>query len=155
MMVGTLAYQAITTIIQALIVFGIAYACDARFDGASLGIPMTLLGVVLLTVVFAALSNAMALLTRQQETLIGISQFLSLPLPFLASAIMDTRVSPPWVRHVANYNPVDWVVVISRQTLSASPDWGAVLPRLGAITALAIFMAWIATRAFGTYQRSV
>ena len=32
---------------------------------------------VLLTVVFAALSNALALLTRQQETLIGVSQLLA------------------------------------------------------------------------------
>ncbi len=155
MMVGTLAYQAITTVIQTLIVFAIAYACGARFDGAAGGIPMTLLAAVLLTVVFAAISNAVALLVRQQEALIGISQFISLPLSFLASSIMDTRVAPAWVRHVANYNPVDWATVISRQTLSGSPDWGAVMPRLGAITALAIFMAWIATRAFGSYQRSV
>jgi ABC-2 type transport system permease protein len=155
MMVGTLAYQAISTVIQTLIVFGIAYACGARFDGAAVGIPMTLLAAVLLTVVFAAISNAVALLVRQQEALIGISQFISLPLSFLASSIMDTRLAPSWVRHVANYNPVDWATVISRQTLSADPDWGAALPRLGAITTLAIFMAWIATRAFGTYQRSV
>ena len=155
MMVGTLAYQAISTVIQTLIVFGIAYASGARFANAGTGISMTLLGAVLLTVVFAAISNAMALLVRQQEALIGISQFLSLPLAFLASAIMDTRLAPSWVRHVANYNPVDWVTVISRQTLSAGPDWGAVLPRLGAIAALAVFMAWMATRAFGSYQRSV
>jgi ABC-2 type transport system permease protein len=155
MMIGTLAYQAITTIIQASIVLAIAYACGARFEGAADGIPLTLLAAVLLTVVFAALSNAMALLTRQQETLIGISQFLSLPLPFLASAVMDTRLAPSWVRHVANYNPVDWVVVISRQALSASPDWGAIWPRLGAIATLAVVMAWVATRAFGAYQRSI
>ena len=155
MMVGTLAYQAITTIIQTLIVFGIAYACGARFDGAGLGIPMTLLAAVLLTMVFAAISNAVALLVRQQEALIGISQFISLPLSFLASSVMDVRLAPAWVRHVANYNPVDWATVISRQALSRNPDWGAIWPRLGAITALAIFMAWIATRAFGTYQRSI
>ena len=116
---------------------------------------MTLLAAVLLTVVFAAISNAVALLVRQQEALIGISQFISLPLSFLASSVMDVRLAPAWVRHVANYNPVDWATVISRQALSGNPDWGAIWPRLGAITALAIFMAWIATRAFGTYQRSV
>ena len=155
MMVATLVFQSITTIIQSLAVFAIAFACGARFDGAVPGVVLTLVAVSLLTVIFAALSNAVALLVRQQEALIGISQFISLPLPFLSSAIMNTKLSPAWVRHVANYNPVDWVVVISRQTLSGSPELSVVAPRLAALAGLAVVMAWVATRAFGTYQKSV
>jgi ABC-2 type transport system permease protein len=154
MMIGTLAYQAVTTIIQTVVVFAIAFACGARFSGGASGIAFTLLASALLTMIFAALSNAVALLVRQQEALIGISQFLSLPLSFLGSAIMDVKLAPPWVRHAANYNPMDWAVVVSRQTLSASPDWGAVWPRLGALVGMALVMGWIATRAFGSYQRS-
>ena len=37
MMIGTLAYQALTTMVQTLIVFGIAYAAGARFDGGGGG----------------------------------------------------------------------------------------------------------------------
>lgn len=154
MMVATLAYQSIVTIIQSLAVFAIAYACGARYDGGVPGVVMTLVAASLLTVVFAALSNAVALLVRQQDALIGISQFLSLPLPFLSSALIATLLSPPWVRHVANYNPVDWAVVISRQALSGSPELGVVAPRLAALAVLAVVMAWVATRAFGVYQRS-
>ena len=33
MMIGTLAYQALTTVIQTLIVFGIAFVAGARFPG--------------------------------------------------------------------------------------------------------------------------
>jgi ABC-2 type transport system permease protein len=155
MMVATLAYQSIVTIIQSLAVFAIAYACGARFDGGMSGVVMTLVAASLLTVVFAALSNAVALLVRQQDALIGISQFLSLPLPFLSSALIATLLSPPWVRHIANYNPIDWAVVISRQALSGSPDIGVVAPRLAALAGLAVVMGWVATRAFGAYQRSV
>jgi ABC-2 type transport system permease protein len=155
MMVATLVYQSIVTIIQSLAVFAIAYACGARFDGGAAGIVMTLLAASLLTVVFAALSNAVALLVRQQDALIGISQFISLPLPFLSSALIDTQLSPEWVRQVAKYNPVDWAVVISRQALSGSPGVGVVAPRLAALAALAVVMAWVATRAFSVYQRSV
>jgi ABC-2 type transport system permease protein len=155
MMVATLAYQSIVTIIQSLAVFAIAYACGARFDGGAAGIVMTLLAASLLTVVFAALSNAVALLVRQQDALIGISQFISLPLPFLSSALIDTQLSPEWVQQVAKYNPVDWAVVISRQALSGAPEVGVVAPRLAALAALAVVMAWAATRAFSVYQRSV
>jgi ABC-2 type transport system permease protein len=50
---------------------------------------------------------------------------------------------------------VDWAVVASRQALSANCSWGAVWPRLGLLVALATLTAWLATRAFRTYQRSV
>ena len=115
---------------------------------------VTVLAAVLISAVIASFSNAIALLVRQQEALIGISQFIVLPLQFLSSAVMDTRLSPAWVRHTARYNPVDWAVVASRQALSHGTQWGAVLPRLGWLALLAAVMAWLATRAFRTYQRS-
>ena len=154
MMIGTLAYQALTTVLQTLVVFGIALATGARFPGGITGVALTVLAAALLSVVVASLSNALALLLRQQEALIGISQFLVLPLQFVSSAVMDTRVAPGWVRQVAHYNPVDWAVVASREALSAGTDWGAVWPRLGCLAALATVMAWLATRAFRAYQRS-
>jgi ABC-2 type transport system permease protein len=153
MMVGTLAYQAATTLVQTVLVFAIAYACGGRFH--VVGLAITLLAAVLISVVVASLSNALALLLRQQEALIGISQFIVLPLQFVSSAIMDTRLSPAWVRHVARYNPVDWAVVASRQALSGTTQWGAVWARLGLLGALAAVMAMLATRAFRSYERSL
>ena len=155
MMIGTLAYQALTTVLQTLVVFGIAYLSGARFPGGAVGILITLLAAILISVIVASLSNALALLLRQQEALIGISQFIVLPLQFLSSAIMVIALAPSWVQEVARYNPVDWAVVASRQALSAGTQWGAVLPRLGCLLALATTMAWLATRAFGAYQRSM
>ncbi|WP_029430817.1 ABC transporter permease [Blastococcus sp. URHD0036] len=155
MMIGTLAYQALTTAVQTLIVLGIALLAGARFPGGLAGAGVTLLAAGLISVVVASLSNALALLLRQQEALIGISQFIVLPLQFLSSAVMDTRLSPDWVATIARYNPVDWAVVAAREALSATPDWAVVGERIGLLTALAAGMAWLATRAFGTYQRSL
>jgi ABC-2 type transport system permease protein len=155
MMVGTLAHQTISTLTQSLIVLVVAVLAGARFAHAAVGVPLTLVAASLLTVVFAALSNAVALLVRQQEALIGISQFVSLPLAFLSSAIMDVRLAPDWLGTVARYNPVDWAVVVSRESLAASPDWGAVLPRLSALAVLAVAMAGLASRAFRAYQRTL
>jgi ABC-2 type transport system permease protein len=152
MMNGTLAYQSVTAIVQTLVVLGVAWLMDARFAWSGVG--FTIVAAVLLTIVFAALSNAVALLVRQQEALIGISQFTALPLTFLSSAVMDPDLAPGWIGRVARYNPLDWAVVVSRETLLGSPDWGEVLPRLGALGAAALVMGWLATRAFGSYQRS-
>jgi ABC-2 type transport system permease protein len=155
MVIGTLAYQGLTTVIQTLVVLAVALIAGARFDGGAAGVAVTLLSAVLISVIIASLSDALALLLRSQEALIGISQFIVLPLQFLSSAIMDTSLSPEWVQTVARYNPVDWAVVASREALSASTDWGMVWQRLGLLVALAAVMAWLATRAFGSYQRSL
>jgi ABC-2 type transport system permease protein len=155
MMTGTLAYQALTTVLQTLVVLGIAWLAGARFGGGAAGVAVTLLAAVLISVIIASLSNALALLLRQQEALIGISQFIVLPLQFLSSAVMNTSLSPGWVRAVARGNPVDWAVVAARQALTAGTQWGAVWPRLGLLTALALVMACLATAAFRSYQRSL
>ena len=152
---GTLAYQSVVTLVQSLAVFAIALAAGARFDGGWAGVAVTLLAAVLLTVVFAALSNAVALLVRQQGALIGISQLLTLPLVFLSSAVMNLSLAPEWIQTVARFNPVNWAVEAGRSALTASPDWGLVWGRLGLLAALAVVMAFLASRAFGAYQRSV
>ena len=56
---------------------------------------------------------------------------------------------------VARFNPVDWAVVASREALSAGTDWAEVWSRLGLLAALALVMAWLGTRAFRAYQRSL
>ncbi|MFN8193930.1 MAG: ABC transporter permease [Nocardioidaceae bacterium] len=152
MMNGTLAYQSLTSVVQTAIVLGVGFVAGARFAWS--GVVVTAVAAVLLTVVFAALSNAVALLVRQQEALIGISQFTALPLTFVSSAVMDPRLAPHWMQVAADLNPLDWAVVASRETLLGSPDWGAVWPRLAALAALAAVMAALATRAFRAYQRS-
>ena len=117
MMAGTMAYQALTTVVQTLIVFAIAFVAGARFPGGAGRDLDHGLAAVLISTIIAAFSCAVALLVRQQEALIGISQFIVLPLQFLSAAVMDTALSPAWVQAVARYNPVNWAVVASREAL--------------------------------------
>ncbi len=154
LMSSTLVYQAILTLIQSLVVVAIAWFAGARFHGGFVGIVVLLLGAMLLTAAFSAFSNAVALLARQQTALIGISQLVTLPLMFLSSAIMNTALSPAWVRDVARYNPFEWAVVVGRQALAESPDWGTIWLHLGLLAALTLVMTNLATRAFRAYQRS-
>ena len=140
--------------VQSLVVVGIAFWAGARFAGGFSGILLLLLGVVLLTAVFCSLSNAVALLARDQTALIGISQLITLPLMFLSSAIMNTKLSPEWVQNVAAWNPFEWAVIVGRQALSAHPDWASLWGHAGLLAALAVVMAAWATSAFRVYQRS-
>jgi ABC-2 type transport system permease protein len=155
MMASSVVYQGVTIVIQALVVVVVGLIAGARFSGGVLGVLVMLVAAVLLCAAFSSLSNGMALLVRTRESLIGFSTMLTLPLSFLSSSMMAKDVMPNWMRHVAAYNPVDWTVVASRSALSANPDWGAILGRLGGLLAVALVMTWIATRAFRTYQRSL
>jgi ABC-2 type transport system permease protein len=155
LIVATMLYQAVLTIIQTLVVLGVAWLAGARFDGGIPGILILLLSATLLTFVFAAFSNAIALLARQQTALIAISQVISFPLMFLSSAIMDTTLSPHWVQDVARFNPFEWAVIAGREALQANPDWTTIWLHLGLLAALTVVMTFLASRAFRVYQRSV
>jgi len=154
LMAGQLVSQAVSILIQGVIVLVMGIAAGARYDGGAAGFAVTLGTAVLLAVGFCSLSNAVALLTRQQTALIGIFQFVSLPLTFLSSVMMDPDLAPDWVATAARYNPVDWAVVASREALSADPNWAVVGWRAGFLATFAVVVAWLCTRAFRTYQRS-
>jgi ABC-2 type transport system permease protein len=144
----------VTTVIQSVVIFVVGWLAGARFPGGLVGIAVTIVAAILLAAALASFSNALALLLRSQESVIGVAQLLVLPLVFLSSAVMDTRVAPEWIQTVAKYNPVDWAASTSRIALSADPDWSDVLWRLGGLLAVAIVVGWLATRAFRTYQRA-
>src|SRR6266511_6365773 len=78
-----------------------------------------------------------------------------LPLSFLSSALLQQNLAPSWLQHVARYNPVNWAVEAGRVALGGSVDWGFVGVRVGGLLALTIVCAWLGTRAFRAYQRSV
>jgi ABC-2 type transport system permease protein len=154
-MAGSLLNQQVTTVVQTLVILGLGLATGARFRG---GLPVMLVFVVcvvLLGAAFASYSNALALLLRSQESLIGAVNFVVLPLSFLSSMLVPTDHLPGWIAAIAKWNPVEWAVAVGRQTLSADVDWGLVGTRLAALAALAVVAAALAARAFSSYQRSV
>ena len=113
-----------------------------------------LVSAVLVAVPFGALSNAMALVIRRTESVIGASNFILLPMTFLSPVFMATSLMPPWIRAVARYNPVAWSVEAARSAMSTSPDWRAIAMRITLLVVLSAFSAMVATRAFRSYQRS-
>ena len=152
---GELVYQAGMVLLQSLIILGLGLLAGARFRGGILSVVILLVATMLLGTAFAAFSNALALLLRKQESLIAINVTLTLPLTFLSSTFLPVNLMPGWMRHVATFNPVNWAVEAGRQTLNTNIDWSVVGPRLGELLALALVCAWLSTRAFRAYQRSV
>jgi ABC-2 type transport system permease protein len=154
-MTGSLLNQQVTTVVQTLVILGLGLATGARFPGGVLVTLVFVGAVILLAAAFASYSNALALLLRSQESLIGAVNFVVLPLSFLSSMLVPADHLPGWIAAIAKWNPVEWTVLVGRQLLAQDVDWGLVGSRVAALAALAVVAAALAARAFSAYQRSV
>ncbi len=151
---GRVAYEAISLVLQSLIIGGLAFLLGARFGGGPLGFAVLVLSAVLLGAAFSALSDASALVLRQRESVIGLNSFLVLPLTFLSAAFLPLALVPDWIATLARINPVNWAVEAGRAALLADADWSFIVPRLVGLAVVAVACLALATRAFRSYQRS-
>jgi ABC-2 type transport system permease protein len=155
LIVGQLTYAAVTTIIQSVIILGLGFVSGASFQGGLPGLLLCLAAALLLGTAFASFSNAVALLLRSRESVIGLSSFLVLPLSFLSATFLPLSLLPSWIQVVARLNPVNWAVQLSREVLAAQPDWSYVGIHLAGLAALGVVCAWLSTRSFRAYQRAI
>jgi ABC-2 type transport system permease protein len=152
--VGRIMSMSVESIVQSVILISLGFFFGARFEGGMTGIIVLFLCAILLGSPFAALSNALALALRRQESVIGAANFILMPLLFLSPVFMAKNIMPDWIHNVSRFNPVNWAVEAARDALSAHTDWGFVLLRIAGLLAFAVFSGWLATGAFRTYQRS-
>lgn len=149
-----LAYQAVSTIVQSLIIVAIGWGMGAAFPGGAAGIAALIGVAVLIALAMAGLSNVFALLTRQREALIGASTTLVLPLTFLSGAFLTLRLVPHWIADVARYNPVNWAASAGRLALEGRGSWPTIGAYAGFLAIAAMVTAAAATRAFRGYQQA-
>ncbi|MFF3939535.1 ABC transporter permease [Streptomyces phaeofaciens] len=155
LMNGNVVHNGIVTAFQSVVIVLLGLLGGADYPGGVTGVLVLVVASVLLGTVFGALSNALGMLVRERESIIGINTFLLLPLTFLSSAFMAPDQMPSWMRRIADVNPLNWAMTAGRSALSADPEWGAVLGRGGALLALAVAAVWLSIRTFRSYQRSV
>jgi ABC-2 type transport system permease protein len=152
---GRLVKEGVVVVVQSLVIVALALIVGATFPGGVGGVAVLFVVSALLGAAFGGLSNGFALIMRQREALIGATQFILLPLTFLSTTFLQSNLMPHWIRHVADFNPVNWAVIAGRAATSSNPDWGLVATRAGFLAALLLACLAFATRAFRSYQRSV
>jgi ABC-2 type transport system permease protein len=147
-------HSAVQVVVQAGIILAVSALLGARPRGGLWGLAGLLLAAALLGAAFAAFSNALALLTRRQELIIAVMNFIVLPASFLSSMMMSGNLMPGWIRAASRVNPVNWAVIAARDGFEgrAFPELAA---RLALLTLFALACAIFATRAFGRYRRSM
>ena len=152
---GRLVSLALTIFTQTAILVCIGFVLGARWGGGFAGVAILFACSILLAMPFGALSLAMALAVRKEESLIGAVNFLLLPLTFLSPVFMSPALMPGWIPPVANLNPVNWAVSAARAALAGSGDPATIALRMGLLAAFGVLSATLATSSFRAYQRSV
>lgn len=152
---GRILQNSVGIVVQAVIIIVLALILGATFPNSIWGIAILIGLAVLVGAGFGALSNGVALLLRREESLIGLMQFLLLPLTFLSGAFMQLSLAPEWIQKVAKFNPVNWAVEAGRSAAMQSADWGMIASRTALLVGFVALCVLFATRAFRTYQRSV
>jgi ABC-2 type transport system permease protein len=143
------AQQVVIILIQSLIIVGVAAVLGANLT--VLGVVAMLVAASLLGGAICALSDGLALVARQEETVIGVVQFVVLPATFLSSGLMASNLLPGWIHGISRFNPVDWAVVAAR-----TGTWSSTVGmRIALLAALVVACGAVAMRAVGAYQRSV
>jgi ABC-2 type transport system permease protein len=152
---ATVAEQAVSTAVQTLIIVALGLAGGARYHGGVAGVAVMVAASILVGVVFGALSNAVGMMLRSREAIIGVYTFFMLPLMFLSSAFILTRLMPGWMQAIASRNPLNWVVQVGRSAVSVQPDWGAIGVRCGGLLVLAVACVAVSVVTFRSYQKNV
>jgi ABC-2 type transport system permease protein len=142
-------------IVQALILLLVGLALGVRVHGGFAGWLVVFGAAALLAMVFAGISNGIALIVRQEASMIAAANFFSLPLMFVSSILISRPTMPHWMQSASRYNPVDWGVRASRTAVLSGGHWGATSAYLALLVAATAVTTAFATWAFGAYQRSL
>lgn len=155
LMTANVVELAVTTTLQTLIIMLLGRLGGAHYPGGVTGVAVLVAVSILIATVFGSLSNAVGMLVRQREAIIGINVMFMLPLTFLSTAFMAKHLMPGWISAIASGNPLDWAVQAGRSALSGHADWAAVTTRCTGLLALAVACIALSVATFRTYQKNV
>ena len=147
--------SALTAAIQAVVILVVSLALGVRVHTGAAGWVVIILAAILVNSSFAGVSQAIALLTRREATMIAVANFIGLPLLFLSTTMIARPQMPGWMQEVAKFNPVDWGVRAAREVVLPGTSWGHVGMYLLLLFLLSALTAAWATYTFRAYQRSL
>src|SRR5438128_2378016 len=152
MTVLTSAFQSgmgmVTDLLQGILIIVVALAMGATIKTGFVGALVMLFVAACFGIVWAALSNVVALRTKNSEMTMMIGILLTFPLLFLSTAMMPSGLLPHWLETVGKFNPVTYVINTARQFMNFGYAWMELGKALGIIALVGLFTLTGATRAF-------
>jgi energy-coupling factor transporter ATP-binding protein EcfA2 len=101
------------------------------------------------------ISQGIALLTRREATMIGLANFIGLPLLFISTTLIARAQMPAWMRAATHANPMDWGVRAAREVVLPGTAWSTVGLYLLFLLVLSAITAGFATWCLRAYERTL
>ena len=106
---GKLFSDAITTIIQVVIILLIGLALGVHIASGILGVLMILVVSAAFGFAWSGISLFVALNTKSSQVTLSVGLLTTFPLLFLSAAVMPLGLLPNWVQQVAKVNPFTYI----------------------------------------------
>jgi ABC-2 type transport system permease protein len=143
---GMVLRDVVVTLAGAIVFVLIALPFGFRISLAGLAILLILLGLLVATT--SSFSYAVGLITKSEDKLAPITHGINMPLTLLSGMMLPISLAPNWLKTLAHFNPIYYVVAAARHlTLGELTDLSVVYAFLFMIP-LTFFVMWWATRVF-------
>jgi ABC-2 type transport system permease protein len=129
-------------------VVAIAFGFGFSVHWGGLAVLVLLLGLLMVTV--AAWSIATALVTKEISGFAAIANGINLPILLLAGVLLPISLGPAWMRVLAHFNPLYYLVQASRVLAAGTLSGTAVWQAFAMLAPLCLLVLAWATRVFRT-----
>ncbi|MGB7978296.1 MAG: ABC transporter permease [Chlamydiales bacterium] len=110
---GPVLRDLVAVLFQNLFFVLIALPFGFRFDPLGMLILFSLFSLLLAC--SSTLANALGLITKSEDKLAPIIQGITLPITLLSGMLLPMELAPTWLRAVAHFNPLFYVVQAARE----------------------------------------
>jgi ABC-2 type transport system permease protein len=145
-LIGPILASMVMMLVFDAVVVAVGFGFGFSVHWAGLAVLVVLLG--LLMIIMAAFSTATALVTKEISGFAAVINGINLPILLLAGVLLPISLGPTWMRVLAHFNPLYYLVQASRVLAGGTLTGAAVWQAFAILVPLcALVLAW-ATRVF-------
>jgi len=147
LLMGPVLRDTVMFVIPAALVLFVAHFFG--FDLHWLGLIILFILYCMLTAVVSAISGSLGLVLQDIGSLAAAVTGLQLPLTLLAGVLLPLSIGPNWLKVIAHFNPMYYVVNASRVLAAGSIQNAQVWQAFLVMFPLLVVVLWWATRVYG------
>jgi ABC-2 type transport system permease protein len=145
-LIGPILASMVMMLVFDAVVVAVGFGIGFSVHWAGLAVLAVLLG--LLMIIMAAFSTATAVVTKEISGFAAVINGINLPILLLAGVLLPISLGPTWMRVMAHFNPLYYLVQASRVLAGGTLTGAAVWQAFAVLVPLcALVLAW-ATRVF-------
>jgi ABC-2 type transport system permease protein len=135
---GKLFSDAISTMIQVVIILLIGLALGVSVASGVLGVLIILVIAASFGIAWSGISLFVALTSKSSQTTLSVGLLTTFPLLFLSASVMPLELLPSWVQQVAKVNPFTYIAQAFQNLIINGFVWDSLVYAFAAILIIGI-----------------